>query len=89
MKEKNPNIQEITELVKDKEYGLPMQDKMTIETYDEKKERFSKTEDFLAKLISETNDNKLMHTFLRWQNLRNQLNQMYVSELEKTLNKSK
>lgn len=83
--ETNPYLNEITELTKDAKYGLPMQENLTIETYCEKKERFSKTEDFLANLISETNDDKLMHTFLRWQNLRNELNQMYVEELEKQI----
>ena len=70
MEAKEKELQnELTLLITDKLYGLPMAEIFYRETYDAKKERFSKTEDFLAKLISETNDEKLMHTFLRWQEL--------------------
>lgn len=80
---KNPQTLEIDNLTKDKLFGLPMQELFIKENYDQKKERFSKTEDFLTILISETNNEKLTHTFLRWKELRNQLNQMYVENLEK------
>lgn len=83
VKNTNPALDEISNLMKDKTFGLPIKELFTQENYEQKKERFSKTEDFLAKLISETNDQKLMHTFLRWQELRNQLNTMYVQEIEK------
>lgn len=83
MKEHNPLEEEISKTIRDKTYGLPLKESWTQETYKQKKERFSRTEDFLLKLISETEDEKLMHTFLRWQELRNQLNQMYVNEIEK------
>jgi hypothetical protein len=87
-KNNNPAVDEISNLMKDKSFGLPMQELFLKENYEQKKERFSKTEDFLAKLISETNDEKLMHTFLRWQELRNQLNQMYLQEVESIISNS-
>jgi len=77
---------EIDDLLRDKVYGLPMHNKLTIETYNEKKERFSKLEDFLMNQISETENEMLMHTFLRWQKTRSELNQMYTDEMSKLVN---
>jgi hypothetical protein len=87
MKEKNPLDEEISKTIQDKAYGLPLKETLAQETYEQKKERFSKTEDFLAKLISETEDEKLMYTFLRWQELRNKLNIMSLTEIEKEIEK--
>jgi len=85
MKEHNPLDEEISKTIRDKAFGIPLKENWTQETYEQKKERFSKTEDFLVRLISETNDEKLMYTFLRWQELRNQLNADYVKEIEKII----
>jgi len=86
MENRTNEIREIDDLIRDKIYKLPMHDKLTIETYYEKKERFSKLEDFLMNQIADTGNEKLMHTFSRWQEARNELNQMYVDEISKLVN---
>lgn len=74
--------QQIVNLVKDNFFGLPMQENLTKETYEEKKQRFSKLEDLLIKEIAETENEKLMWIFTRWQDIRHELNEIYIQNLE-------
>jgi len=84
-KNSNPAIDEISNLVKDRFFGLPMQEVWTKETYDEKKQRFSKLEDLLIEEIAKPENDKLMHVFTRWKDIRHELNEMYFDEIKKII----
>lgn len=81
MKDTKQESVEITDLINDRFYGLPMQKDWLKESYNDKKERFSKLEDCLMNQIAETENPKLMHTFLRWQKVRGELNQNFNNEI--------
>lgn len=88
MKEHNPLNEQIALSIKDKMYGLPLKE-WKDETYDTKKGRFIEIENSLMNQIADLGDDKLMHTFLRWQEIRNELNKMYVESIETVLSDSK